>query len=81
MIIRTYFRCSTCQNPHVVRIGVGLEEYQSHKFPCRNCGEDMIVALRVDQECSQAIPEAVENADKIDPGVTDEIEKETNPPL
>lgn len=65
MIVRTYFRSSTCQHPHVVRIDVGHDEYQSHKFPCRGCSEEMVVALRLDQERGGAMPEAVENAEEI----------------
>ena len=62
MIIRSYFKCETCEHPHLVRIGMGQEEYQTHKFPCHGCGEPMTVALRVDYENLGAMPEAVENA-------------------
>ena len=48
MIIRDALRCETCGKPHVVRIGMGQEESQQHRFPCRNCGEDIAVTRMVD---------------------------------
>ena len=48
MIIRDALRRETCGKPHVVRIGMGQEESQRHRFPCRNCGEDIAVTLMVD---------------------------------
>lgn len=63
MIIRTAFKCLTCDQNHVVRIGMGQDARQEHRFPCRNCGEDMVVALIVDYENVSTSPEAVENAE------------------
>lgn len=40
---------------------MGQEEYQSHRFPCTNCGEEMVVALRVDFVGHGYRTEAVEN--------------------
>jgi len=48
MIIRSAVTCNTCGKLHVVRIGMGQEEHQSHHFPCRCCGEDIAVGLVVD---------------------------------
>lgn len=48
MIIRSSLACETCGAPHVVRIGMGQEERQSHRFACRGCGEDIVVVLEVD---------------------------------
>jgi hypothetical protein len=50
MIIRDSLRCETCGTLHVVRIGMGQEESQEHRFPCRNCREDIALALVVDYE-------------------------------
>jgi hypothetical protein len=48
MIVRSAIICNTCGKPHVIRIGMGQEEHQSHRFPCRGCGEDIGVGLQVD---------------------------------
>jgi len=48
MIIRSSLSCETCGSPHVVRIGMGQEERQSHRFACRGCSEDIVVVLEVD---------------------------------
>jgi hypothetical protein len=42
---------------------MGQETRQSHRFPCVNCGEDMVVALNVDYEAIAHWTEAVENAE------------------
>ena len=59
MIIRSAFTCDTCGKLHVVRIGMGQEEHQSHRFPCRACGEDIGVGLNVDyvNVTARAVPE------------------------
>lgn len=62
MIVRTAFRCETCDQNHIVRIGMGHDDRQEHRFPCRACGEDMVVALNVDYATVSTRPEAVENA-------------------
>jgi hypothetical protein len=46
MIYRYALRCETCEQPHTVRIGMGSDSSQTHKFPCRGCSEE--IALRVD---------------------------------
>lgn len=48
MIVRYYVACSTCEQPHTVRIGMGQEVSQRHRFACRGCGEDVEVGLDVD---------------------------------
>ena len=63
MIVRYSFKCLTCDQPHTVRIGVGNEDYQSHRFPCQGCGEDMMIGLHVDHQKHGWRPEAVENAE------------------
>jgi len=63
MIVRTSFKCLTCDQPHTVRIGMGQEEYQTHRFPCQRCGEDMVIGMHVDYHKIGARPEAVENAE------------------
>lgn len=46
MIIRYALKCETCQEPHTVRIGMGHDATQIHKFACRGCSEE--IALRMD---------------------------------
>ena len=61
MIIRSAVTCDTCGRLHVVRIGMGQEEHQSHHFPCRGCGEDIGVGLQVDYANVSAWPLAEMN--------------------
>src|ERR1700761_2759157 len=63
MIVRSPFRCSTCGQNHTVRIGMGQETRQTHRFPCVGCGEDMVVALNVDYQAIAHCTEGVENAE------------------
>src|SRR4030088_1959805 len=63
MIVRTSFKCATCGQVHTVRIGLGQETYQSHRFPCMGCGEDMVVAAHIKPEEGAYKIEAVENAE------------------
>src|SRR3984893_8395471 len=63
MIIRSSFKCATCGQVHTLRIGMGHETRQTHRFPCMNCGEDMVVALNVDFQKIAHWTEAVENAE------------------
>jgi hypothetical protein len=46
MIYRYALKCETCEQQHTVRIGLGSDSSQTHKFPCRGCNEE--IALRVD---------------------------------
>ena len=46
MIIRQYGQCEECCQVHVLRIGVGSEPDQSHRFACVNCGEEMGLELK-----------------------------------
>lgn len=66
MIVRSAFKCSTCSQPHTVRMGMGQETRQVHRFPCRHCGEDMVVALCVDYEKITHWVEPVENAELVE---------------
>lgn len=50
MIVRSYFACRTCEQPHVVRIGLGNDVYQSHSFACTQCGEEMVIGIKLDLE-------------------------------
>lgn len=64
MIVRSSFKCATCGQVHTVRIGMGQETRQTHRFPCVKCGEDMEVALNVDYEKIAHWTEAVDNAER-----------------
>ena len=48
MIVRYSIKCSTCEQAHTLRIGMGQEESQTHKFPCRNCAEEIVVRMEID---------------------------------
>jgi len=63
MIVRSSFKCITCSQIHTVRIGMGQETRQTHRFPCMNCGEDMVVALNIDYQAVAHWTEAIENAE------------------
>lgn len=66
MIVRSGFKCLTCDQPHTVRIGMGQEARHIHRFPCEQCGEDLVVALCVDYENLSHWVEPVENAEWIE---------------
>lgn len=66
MIVRSSFKCATCGQVHTVRIGMGQETRQTHRFPCMSCGEDMVVALNVDYQAVKHWTETVENAVEAD---------------
>lgn len=66
MIVRSAFRCLTCNQSHTVRIGMGQENRQQHRFPCRHCGEDIVIALCIDYEQITHWVEPVENAECIE---------------
>lgn len=48
MIVRGALKCKVCGHFHVIRIGMGQEEKQRHKFRCRRCRELIEVGLDVD---------------------------------
>jgi hypothetical protein len=48
MIVRYALKCETCQQPHTVRIGLGLDASQTHKFPCRGCSEEIVLRMHLD---------------------------------
>lgn len=48
MVIRTYVRCTVCDQAHTLRIGLGHNEVQEHTFPCRHCGEMLTVRMHLD---------------------------------
>ena len=66
MIIRSAFRCLTCEQDHVVRIGMGQDNRQEHRFPCRGCGEEMAIAMEIDYVKISTSVEAIENAVRIE---------------
>ncbi len=53
-IIRGAIECDTCGQPHTVRVGMGQEESQVHRFPCRQCKEEIEVHLDVDYKAVEA---------------------------
>ena len=61
MILRTALDCGTCGHHHVTRIGLGHEPRQEHRFACRDCGEDIVVAVEADHEVAHAQTLAIDN--------------------
>jgi hypothetical protein len=47
MIVRYALKCETCEQPHTVRIGMGLDSSQTHKFPCCGCSEEIVLRMDV----------------------------------
>lgn len=67
MIVRSHFKCLTCDHVHTLRIGLGFEARHIHTFPCANCEEEIKVAMVADQvEQSFFYTEAVENAEMVE---------------
>ena len=67
MIVRSHFKCLTCNHMHTLRIGLGSESRHVHTFPCADCEEEIKVAMVADQvEQSFFYTEAVENAEMIE---------------
>lgn len=64
MIIRDALRCGTCGTLHVVRIGMGQEEREAHRFSCRKCKEGIAITLMVDYENTRSWVECDENAER-----------------
>lgn len=48
MIVRYALECETCGQAHTVRIGLGQDASQAHKFRCRNCNEEIEIRANVD---------------------------------
>ena len=65
MIVRYALKCETCGQPHTVRIGMGQESSQTHKFPCRSCREEIEVRMDMDREKHAWKVACVENCEPI----------------
>jgi hypothetical protein len=48
MIYRYALKCEICEQPHTIRIGMGQDSSQTHKFPCRGCNEEIVLRMDVD---------------------------------
>jgi hypothetical protein len=48
MIVRYALKCETCEQPHTVRIGLGQDASQTHKFRCRGCSEEIVLRMDLD---------------------------------
>ncbi|HML28916.1 MAG TPA: hypothetical protein PKE16_08770 [Hyphomicrobium sp.] len=64
MIVRSAFKCLTCGQVHTVRIGIGLEEYQDHRFPCTACQEPLVIAVHLNFAKFAWRLEPLENAER-----------------
>ena len=65
MIYRYALKCKTCEQPHTVRIGLGLDSSQTHKFPCRSCDEEIVLRMDIDQVKHGWRVECVDNCEPI----------------
>lgn len=66
MIVRYALKCETCGKPHTVRIGMGHDASQTHNFPCRECGEEIVLCMNLNHEQLSWQVECVENCEEID---------------
>jgi hypothetical protein len=58
MMVRSAFACDTCGKVHTVRVGVGTETHHSFRFPCKECGEDIGVALKTRAPAAWVVAES-----------------------
>ncbi len=65
-IIRGAIECETCGQAHTVRVGMGQDISQEHRFPCRQCKEDIVIHLDVNYETIAAHLRAGSNSKLID---------------
>jgi hypothetical protein len=47
VIVRQYVTCAECSTAHVLRIGLGGEPVQAHRFACTGCGEEMGIIVEL----------------------------------
>jgi hypothetical protein len=66
MIVRYALKCGTCEKAHTVRIGMGHDATQVHRFPCRECGEEIVIRMDLDHSRFAWKVECVENCEPID---------------
>lgn len=66
MIVRYALKCQTCGKPHTVRIGMGHDASQTHKFPCRECSEEIVLRMNLNHDELSWSVECVENCGPID---------------
>lgn len=52
MIVRQPIECTICGQPHTTRVGLGHGSKQEHKFPCRQCDQEIGFAVLLDQDKS-----------------------------
>jgi hypothetical protein len=45
VIVREYATCGECGTAHVLRVGMGAEPVQEHRFACTSCGQEMSIRL------------------------------------
>jgi hypothetical protein len=60
VIVREYASCEECGTAHVLRVGMGNEPVQEHRFACTGCGQEMGIRL-VDGEGWSFGPNAVKS--------------------
>lgn len=49
MIVRSYFKCLTCDQVNVFRIQIGHSSIQKHEIPCIKCNENLAFNLHLNQ--------------------------------
>ena len=65
MIIRSFLKCLTCGQAHIVRIGMGQEDTQEHHFPCDSCREPIHIKMNIDYHNISTEVVCVENSELI----------------
>ena len=65
MIVRYALKCDNCGQPHTVRIGMGHDETQVHRFPCRGCSEEIVVRMDLNHDEVSWAVKCVENCTEI----------------
>ena len=66
MIVRYAVKCETCGQPHTVRIGMGHDETQTHKFLCRGCSEEIVLRMKLNHAQLSWEVKCVENCSAVD---------------
>lgn len=66
MICRYNVKCDTCNEPFTLRISIGHSEMQEHIILCSKCGEEMIIALHLDQKKATVRIEYADNCSEIE---------------
>ncbi|WP_320169967.1 hypothetical protein [Maridesulfovibrio sp.] len=65
MTVRVYVKCLVCDQIHVLRIGVGHSSQQEHTILCKECEEEMVIRLDLDQKNAVGDIVCVKNMERL----------------